>query len=350
MIHLINNYCIKKVFDDENGGENTGEIHFIGGEIYSGEISNKLPLGFGTLRMKDGSYYQGQFDGKAMSEGTFYHFTGTKFEGKFSRDRLRSGKMIFPDGDELKGEWCMKRGKWSIKKGTLIDSDGKTLFKFDKKSEKSFKSNLKTVWATYEDYGFSVIFEHFLDIDGEIYNPLVITAECNCYFEKKPSKEDISQHNLMVYTQIPYTKREHYKKEEIIKTVYNICFGLTLEKDLKKNLFKLIFDDVKKIHAVGCFEFERIKLLFKGSLFYEENNKAILMGKIMIKKTTFGKLKIEYNNNTFDNLKILKETLKKEKPVEVIEAKRTLSTSSESLPIMGDIISDIKQHENCRIF
>jgi hypothetical protein len=346
---LINNYCINQIFIEKEGGDNTGEIHFVGGEIYLGEIVNDLPVGFGTLKMNDGSYYEGQFDGKCMTEGFFMHFTGTKMEGVFSRDRIQKGKIYFTDGDVFDGEWNMKRSKWTISRGILKDSDNKVLFKFRGNDNESFKSQLKTIHIFYDDYGFAIEFEHFFKDLNEILNSLILTSECNCYYEKKnPVIKSNSLHSLRIYTQIPYFKQEYFENGKVIKKIYNICFGLTLETFcLKNDSFKLTFDDVKKIHAIGYFDMQRIKFSFNGNLFYNSDSE---LGKISIKKTSFGKLLIVYKNERFDDLKKFKDFLATEKPLELIEAKRTLSTSSESLPIMNDIINDIKQHENCIIF
>lgn len=131
MLSLLNNYCINLIELDEEGGDNTGEIYFLGGEDYIGEIKNNLPLGQGTLKMKDGSSFKGNFDSKTLQEGEFNHFTGFRYKGSFNRDRFLKGTIYFLDGDKLKGEWFSKKGRWVLKKGTLYDDEKTAIYEFN---------------------------------------------------------------------------------------------------------------------------------------------------------------------------------------------------------------------------
>ena len=67
--------------------------------------------------MKDNSVYEGNFDNNTLLEGTFTHFSGLKFKGKFARDKFKRGTIEFIDGDSMSGTWGNQRGKWVLKKG-----------------------------------------------------------------------------------------------------------------------------------------------------------------------------------------------------------------------------------------
>lgn len=131
MIHLLNNNCIDVVDIDKEAGDNSGDIFFQGGEIYTGELVDNLPVGQGILNMRDGSVFKGNFENKTMQEGEFVHFSGLKFKGTFNRDRFYKGVLKFVDGDYLRGEWGSKKGRWVLKKGKFFSDQNKLIFTFN---------------------------------------------------------------------------------------------------------------------------------------------------------------------------------------------------------------------------
>ena len=45
MLNLISNNCVEEIVLDDGGGLNEGEIYYVGGEYYQGEIKDDLPIG-----------------------------------------------------------------------------------------------------------------------------------------------------------------------------------------------------------------------------------------------------------------------------------------------------------------
>ena len=77
----------------------------------------------------------------------------------------------------------MKRGRWVLKKGELIDDEDKVLVNFDGKVE-TFKNNMKTIVTDDEESGFSVTFERFQDVDDSAFLDLIVTADGTSTYTK----------------------------------------------------------------------------------------------------------------------------------------------------------------------
>ena len=155
MNHFINNLSIASIeFDQEDHGS-TGEIYFNGGEYYCGEIKNQLPCGEGQFHLRDGSFFEGNFDENTFTEGSFKHFSGITYSGTFNRDRFYKGYLNFINGDSLSGEWGNLKGRWVLKTGVLKNEDKKVVFDFNKQSG-YYRGKTHDIYADSEEHGFYI--------------------------------------------------------------------------------------------------------------------------------------------------------------------------------------------------
>ncbi len=83
-----------------------GKIQYPTGEIYSGELTNKIPDGKGKMDFKDKGVYQGDWDmGQVEGYGIYTYPNQNVFSGKFRKNK-RDGFGKFEIGRYgLEGEW-----------------------------------------------------------------------------------------------------------------------------------------------------------------------------------------------------------------------------------------------------
>ncbi len=207
------------------------ELRFVNGELYKGQLINDLPDGKGKLTLKDNSFFEGVFNGKFFQRGKYVHFSGITSEGKFLKDRLSQGKIKINSYFVVEGIWKMKRSVWRIKKGVLKDNEGKVLFNFssDQVEDLAYDSGLFKIYYNFRDLGFSIVFDHFVDYEKNSYSPLVLTAECNSYYQKEDQlihcqiEKTFFQNHL-----IPHSKKILIKDEKTIETRYKLICGIKI--------------------------------------------------------------------------------------------------------------------------
>ena len=124
------------------------------------------------------SSYQGNFSAKNITEGIYWHFTGLRFKGCFSRDRWKKGVIEFLDGEKLTGIWICKKNKWILKKGTLYDEDNDVVEILDHKTEYCFPSLNKNIYVNHKELGFCIEFDYLYGEKNILYWSLFITADC----------------------------------------------------------------------------------------------------------------------------------------------------------------------------
>lgn len=111
--------------------------------------------------MKDQSIFEGFFENATLQDGSFKHFTGLEFQGKFKKDKFYQGKIFFVDGDILEGEWGNKRGKWVLKKGKLIDDEEKQKHLFDSQNGRFWDRNKEI--SSDGPFGFQISLAKYVD-------------------------------------------------------------------------------------------------------------------------------------------------------------------------------------------
>lgn len=354
MNNLLHNNCIKYVtLDDEAGGQ-TGEIGFLNGEIYDGEIHNNRPFGTGRLTLNDKSYYQGHFDSSGLSDGKYVHSSFNSFEGNFLRDRFKKGRIIFTDGDVLEGEWGLDKSRWSIKWCNLIDEDGKVIGRMDRENKKeviSLKSKNKVIYRTYEKYGFTVVFTKSSSLDFEDPEMLGFTADGTVFDEKKPDKTFRETSEQKAGIQLPFSKVEEMVDGEMTKSVIRLCLGITVERRVGEEMGKLSFRELEQITGYGEIEFTKMKFHFKGDLFVKEKK----IGAVVIKKSSFSKLVIRFRGFEFSGMmeflgKVCVVCGEEFGEAVVLPSYPTIRKQSQkSKEAMSEIIEEIKKHNECSI-
>ena len=350
---LLSNKCIKYVSHDEGSDGQTGEIGFLNGEIFDGEIYNDQPKGWGKLTLTDGSYYEGLFDTSGIVEGKFVHFSRDCFEGRFLRDRFESGSLHFCDGDVLKGEWGNERGKWVMKKGELYNEDNLHVGNFNRESDRvDYKSKGKEVFKFDSVLGFCVKYENCLVPDKSTIKNLCFTAEGMTQYEIHQSGILTERITSKFTSQLPYIKTEKILHNKTIKNLYNFCFGFTVETDEHNYTAKITFKDLDNISAEGQFEMEKVTFKFIGEIKYKNTS----IGNLNIKKGNFGGLKLKMDDNDFNTVNIFYNYIgdycaTNFNDVTVYAGDRPVvrKNSRRSAEVMKDMITDIKEQSNCVI-
>lgn len=77
------------------------------GNLYSGELHNGVPNGYGTRYLKDGGKYEGEWSkGVYEGNGTLILPNGNIYVGSFSKGFIHGeGKMFYLDGSYYKGHY-----------------------------------------------------------------------------------------------------------------------------------------------------------------------------------------------------------------------------------------------------
>lgn len=130
------------VLDEEGETETTAKIYYKSGDKYEGYVFMNNPKGKGKLRLKDKSYYQGEFNEWGIERGKFVHYTKMHFEGEFDMDNFKKGTFTFSNGDFFEGVWHLKEAIWVLKGGSFYHRSGVLMEKFQGKP--IFKKDLET--------------------------------------------------------------------------------------------------------------------------------------------------------------------------------------------------------------
>ena len=355
MYSLLLNNCIKYVALDEEANGQTGEVVFLNGEVYDGEIQNGKPFGTGKLTLTDGSHYHGTFDNNGIIEGKYTHFSYNYFEGTFVRDRFKKGKIMFSDGDVLVGEWGIEKSKWSLKWCHLNNEEGENLGKLvqeNRSTQLSIKSRNKEIFRNYEKFGFCVVFTKSSSTSADDPEKHLFTADGTTFDEKKTSKTIFQKIIQKTNIQLPFSKIEDTVNNCITKSILKLCFGMTVETEKNSKQGKLSFKDLKKIYGIGAIEFTKLRFKFSGDLFLEKS----VLGEIIIKKSSFSQLTIKLREKEFNSMKsffeFIRDICENEYDDSSISlpkypSKRRKSVKSEEA--MKEMITDIKKHSDCTI-
>lgn len=119
------------VLDEEGETETTAKIYFKTGDKYEGYVFMNNPNGKGKLRLKDKSYYQGDFTEWGLQKGKFVHSSKMHFEGEFYLDNFKQGIFTFSNGDFFEGVWNQHEAIWVLQSGSFYHRTGVLMQKFD---------------------------------------------------------------------------------------------------------------------------------------------------------------------------------------------------------------------------
>lgn len=353
MQSLLANKCIKSIDYTPGSNNESGQIFFYGGEIYVGEIEESKPSGWGKLDLPGGSYYEGSFCTTGMTDGRFVLSNSDYFEGKFHKDKLQKGSLHFKDGDLLKGEWGIERLKWNLKSGSLHNSDKVELTVFGKNGKDLIKkAGSKEIHQANERYGFEVKYKSD-EIQGrKKIDNLSYTAYGQYYYDETNAEGVFKSHTTHLTAPIPHTIIDTYTGETQESTVYKMCFGFDVETQTGNQQTKLTFKDLRNVHAIGLFNFEKGKFKFKGQFYYKDNE----LGSLSLKKTTFIDLKVKFDSVIYDSLngffKFVKELAAdrfKDDDIEVGCQINARKQSQVGVKAMDNVIGSIKSDNNCVI-
>lgn len=350
---LLQNKCIKYVAKDEEANGQTGEVGFLNGETFDGEIREDRPHGTGKLHLADGCFYQGNFDSTGITEGKFVHTSFNYYEGSFVRDRFKKGRIVFSDGDVLEGEWGMDKGKWGVKWCKLISDEGKVIGKLNRNGgDLSIKSKNKEVFKSYRKFGFCVVFKKSSSLNVDDPERQLFTAEGTTFDEKRVSKNEEVTVEKKTCVPIPHSKTEEIKEGKLKKSILQTCFGMLFEKEEGEKEGKLTFKDFKGVHGEGEIQFGKLKFVFEGDLFLKEEN----LGSIIIKKNSFSKLSIRMRGEEFRCVKEFFEFVKalckdefNDTSISLPDYPTERKKSIKSQEAMKEMIDDIKKHNECMI-
>ena len=118
------------ILDEEGETETTAKMYFKSGDKYEGYVFMNNPQGQGKLRMRDKSYYQGEFTEWGLKKGKFCHSSKMFFEGDFNYDNFKKGNFTFSNGDFFDGVWSLKGSLWVLNSGSFYHRSGKLMEKF----------------------------------------------------------------------------------------------------------------------------------------------------------------------------------------------------------------------------
>ena len=127
---MINNK-IKFISEFDNNLPNGhGEIIYLDDQTnYEGNIINGIKDGFGKLKFKDGTIYEGEFkDDKYNGKGKIIYSDNSEYEGEF-HNNLKEGQGIFKwaDGKIFEGEFKNDKkngkGKFIFKKNIYYEGN-----------------------------------------------------------------------------------------------------------------------------------------------------------------------------------------------------------------------------------
>lgn len=140
------------ILDEEGETETTAKMYFKSGDKYEGYVFMNNPQGQGKLRLKDKSYYQGEFTEWGLKKGKFNHSSKMFFEGDFSYDNFKKGTFTFSNGDFFEGSWVLKGSLWVLLSGDFYHRSGKQLEKF--KGQPIYQTDLqsKKIRIVYPSY------------------------------------------------------------------------------------------------------------------------------------------------------------------------------------------------------
>ncbi len=79
---------------------------FYGGDVYSGEIHERLSYGEGSLKYINSQItYKGKFSKNRFREGVINLPSLCQMSGKFFKGKFKKGIITFDNGDVFRGVW-----------------------------------------------------------------------------------------------------------------------------------------------------------------------------------------------------------------------------------------------------
>lgn len=94
----------------------TGQVtdYALSGGIYTGELSNGMPHGFGKFQWEDGTVYEGNWSYSKRSGMGTYIAASHRYTGEFKNNQMHGyGTIFWNSGDRYEGQWAegMRSGK-----------------------------------------------------------------------------------------------------------------------------------------------------------------------------------------------------------------------------------------------
>jgi hypothetical protein len=90
----------------DNQGSLMQEINYPNGDVYSGQVANKIKQGNGKYVWQNTANYDGAWKNNDMSNGTLNNSDRSTYVGMFSNNQKDSyGTYKWPNGDAYTGEW-----------------------------------------------------------------------------------------------------------------------------------------------------------------------------------------------------------------------------------------------------
>lgn len=298
MLQLISKSNIASVEEEGGSRSRSGVISFRGGETYSGEMNEKTPFGFGVLTLRDGSKFDGRFEGTEFVEGTLAHFSGVKFSGRFLRNRFSKGNIEFPDGDLLEGTWGPQSGLWVLKSGRLLNQDGEVRKVFN--SPNCFESGEKSVCPGGNSDDFCLKWKKFKQVKGKELREFCLFSDGRASFEMF---EGLTRYRFFhpSKTYLPTASKQAVSKTPKRMIWHRLSFGAEVELDCETDIAILRFECLPKVFIKGTYENEPTKFKFKGSLF-DQTSSITPIGKVSIKQSVLTSFAIKLGDQRLAGL------------------------------------------------
>lgn len=235
----------------------------------------------------------------------------------------------------------------------LRNSEKANLFTFGRDKRDQVRTEReKTISKWNEKFGFEVSYKAFKTEEAQNIANLSYTAD-GVYYYEVPTEEGLYECVTTKLTGlIPHSVINQYDGDNLVRTIYKMCYGFIVQSNPENTTSTVSFNDLKNISAKGILNFEKIKFKFKGTLWYKNKE----LGSFSLKKANFTNLLIKYDGSVFTNMNSfyefvqnkMKETFDDENVYGCSIPKKRRQVKP-NLEIVGDVISNIKSHNNCII-
>jgi len=346
-LDLCPNNCVWRA--EEEGKSGCGEVRYLRGEIWSGELRGGLPRGSGRLTLLDGSFFEGELGPGFEFDGTFTHFTGTRVQGKWHQWRLLQGTFFFEDGDEFEGTWEQSGSVSKIRTGTLTTNENKISFS----SQRTLESNNKVFYRNYQSQGFTVVWERFTHENFPTIKSLSLGAN-GWYCYMKEENNATTRHSRTMHTLLPCERIERLEENGKWSSVMVTPFGFAI-RPLSGASCAVTFRLFDQLFFKGQHEVNEFKLKIKGQLFKKGLAGETSLGSLKIKHAVHAEPIVCFNGQSFDSLTHFYQFLSK---THLLSCSTTCEpTAFKSLPekkiakkALVEIVQGIKSENQCAIF
>jgi len=96
------------ILDQKSNSQKTEDVLYIDGGVYTGEVIDGIPNGYGKQTWKSGDMYQGAFKNNEFHGwGTYTWHDGERYEGEWKHSKRHGrGVMLYLNGSKHEGQWC----------------------------------------------------------------------------------------------------------------------------------------------------------------------------------------------------------------------------------------------------